>query len=264
VIDLHCHILFGLDDGPADLDATMELARAAAGTGTRTIVATPHIRDDHPFDIGMIAVRTKEVNEALRRERIDLEVVPGGEVALSKVPEMDDEGLRTVTLGGGPYLLVESPYTHATDLLERELFELQLRGFRVLLAHPERSPSFQSDAKRLARLVERGFACSVTAASLTGRFGRTVRRFSIHMLLEGLVHDIASDAHDPIGRTPDLAAGLRAVEEEIPGALAALDWFTVEAPTAILAGDEVGSPPQLRGGDWRRLLRRPRRPRRDG
>lgn len=261
MIDLHCHILFGLDDGPDDLDATLELARTAAAAGTRKIVATPHIRDDHPFDLAMIPARTGEVNDALKREGIGLEVVTGGEVALSKAPELDDEALRGVALGGGPYLLVESPYTHATDLLEQQLFELQLRGFRLLLAHPERSPSFQTDAGRLGRLVDRGIACSVTSASLTGRFGRTVRRFSVQMLREGLVHDIASDAHDPTGRTPDLAAGLRAVEEELPRALDALDWFTVEAPSAMLAGDELAEPPRL-GGYRPRLLRRPRRPRR--
>jgi protein-tyrosine phosphatase len=261
MIDLHCHILFGLDDGPADLDATMELARTAAAAGTRTIAATPHIRDDHPFDLALIATRTAEVNRALRREGVSLEVVTGGELALSKAPELDDEQLRSIALGGGPTLLVESPYTHATDLLEQQLFDLQLRGFRLLLAHPERSPSFLSDVRRLGRLVDRGIACSVTAASLTGRFGRTVRRFSVQMLREGLVHDIASDAHDAVGRTPDLAAGLRAVEEELPDALDALDWFTVEAPAAMLAGDALPDPPRLRGG-YRRLLRLPRKPRR--
>jgi protein-tyrosine phosphatase len=261
LIDLHCHILFALDDGPADLEASLELARTASGTGTRTIVATPHVRDDYPFDLALIPQRTAEVNRALRSEGIDLHVLSGGEVSLSRAPEMSDDELRSVALGGGPYLLVESPYTHATDLLERQLFDLQLRGFQVLLAHPERSPSFLSDASRLASLVQRGFACSVTAASLTGRFGRTVRRFSVELLRAGLVHDVASDAHDAVARTPDLAAGLRAVDQDVPGALEALDWFTVEAPAAILSGSPLGSPPQLRGGGgWRRAFRRPKRP----
>src|SRR3954468_24601848 len=118
MIDLHCHILHGLDDGPPDLEATMELARTASAAGTRMIAATPHIRDDHPFDRALIPSRTAEVNEALRSEGIDVEVVTGGEVALSKALELDDAALRAVALGGGPYLLVESPYTHATDMLE--------------------------------------------------------------------------------------------------------------------------------------------------
>ena len=142
MIDLHCHILPGLDDGPNDLAASLELARAAEAVGTRTIVATPHIRDDHPFDLDEIEPGVQRLNEALESEGVDLSVVAGAEVALSKIFELDDRILSRLCLGRGNYLLIESPYTEATDLLEEHLFGLQLRGFRPVLAHPERSPSF--------------------------------------------------------------------------------------------------------------------------
>src|SRR5205807_391000 len=107
---------------------------------------------------------------------------------------------------------------------------------------------------------DRGVLCSVTSASLIGRFGRTVRKFAIQMLREGLVHDVASDAHDLHSRTPDLAAGLRAVARELPRAPENVAYFTEVAPTAILAGDEPGEPPQLDRGGWRRRRRRRRGP----
>ena len=122
------------------------MGRAAAAAGTRTIAATPHIREDHPFDPAVIAPRVAELNDALLAESVDVEVIAGGEVAVSKLSELDDATLSSLSLGGGsPYLLVESPYTYATDLLERNLFDVQVRGFKVVLAHSERSPSFISD-----------------------------------------------------------------------------------------------------------------------
>ena len=257
MIDLHCHILPGVDDGPPDSQASLKLAEAAAAAGTRTIAATPHIREDYPFDHATIPWQVNRLNADLRAAGIELDVVRGGEIALSILPELDDAALKELTLGGGPYLLIESPYTHATDLLEADIFGLQARGFRALLAHPERSPSFLADPGRLTVLVERGVLCSVTSASLVGRFGKTIRKFAVSMLREGLAHDVASDAHDPHSRTPDIAAGLRAVSGELSAAASQVPWFTEDAPAAILAGREPGTPPQLDGGGFGRLLRRP-------
>src|SRR5436190_5278214 len=117
LIDLHCHILPGLDDGPADMEETLEMARVAVTEGVHVVVATPHIRDDHPFDHAGIEPLVDEVNSLLRDEGIDLQVVSGGEVALTKVAELDDDSLGPLCLGRGRYLLIESPYTHATDML---------------------------------------------------------------------------------------------------------------------------------------------------
>jgi len=258
VIDLHCHILWGLDDGPVDLATSLELARTAAATGTRTIVATPHIREDYPFDPAVIAGRVAELNAALRTTGVGVEVVAGGEVAVSMLADLDEAALRTVALAGTDYLLVESPYAHASDLLESNLFDVQVRGFRVILAHPERSPCFQSDGDRLAQLVERQVGCSITAASLLGVFGRTVRRVSIGLLRDGLVHNVASDAHGPAKRTPDLMAGLRAVERELPNVREWRGWFTQDAPGVILAGAPLPEPPQLTPGGLGGFFRRRR------
>ena len=244
MIDLHCHLLPGLDDGPADMPETLEMARVAVMEGIDTIVATPHIRDDHPFDPAAIRPLVDQVNAALAAEGIGLKVLAGAEVALTKVSELSDEELGRLCLGAGRHLLIESPYTHATDLLENDLWTAQLRGFQVVLAHPERSPSFQADLRRLAALVERGVLCSITAASMSGRFGKTVRRFTVRMLGEGLVHDVASDAHGPVGRRPALMGGFEALERELRGLRDAADWYTRAVPEAIVTGAEVPPRPE--------------------
>jgi protein-tyrosine phosphatase len=250
VIDLHCHILPGLDDGAATIEQSIELGRAFRAVGIDVAVATPHIREDHPFDPTGIGARARELEQALAREGIELRVVAGAEVAISKARELGDEVLATLCLGDGPYMLVESPYTYATNVLEETLFELQLRGFRPVLAHPERAPSFQQDLDRLVGLVERGVLCSVTAASMIGSFGGTVRRFTAELFSRGLVHNVASDAHDPTRRPIDLLGGFESVDGR---------WYTVEAPKAILAGRELPprpEPPQRRGKGLSRFLRR--------
>ncbi len=256
MIDLHSHVLPGLDDGPTEIEGSLALARAAASAGTRTLVATPHIRDDHPFPIEAIEERVGWVNAALTEAEVDLQVLAGAEVAISKVGELDDATLQRLCLGAGPYLLVESPYTKAPDLVERVLFDLQTRGFRPILAHPERSPSFLTDLERLRHLVESNVLCSITALSMVGAFGAAPQSFSIRLFAEGLVHNVASDAHDPHRRPPGLRAGFERLDADLPGLAEQADWFTREAPKAIVAGQDLPaapSPPEL-GGRWRRRL----------
>src|SRR5687767_9089935 len=128
MIDLHCHILPGLDDGPATIEESIALARAAVSAGIDVAVATPHIREDYPFDPALISVRAHELEDALAEETIDLRVIEGAEVAISKLHDLEDEALRSLCLGSGSYMLVESPYTYATAVLEDTLFDLQVQG----------------------------------------------------------------------------------------------------------------------------------------
>ncbi len=256
MVDLHCHILPGLDDGARTIDDALDMARAAASAGIARMVATPHIRDDHPFPLELMDERLGTLREALVEADIPVKVARGGEVALSKVTELDDETLATLCIGMGAYLLVESPHTEVTGLLERVVFELQSRGFRPLLAHPERCPSFLSDLPRLERLVERGVLCSVTAGSMQGQFGTTVQRFTATLFAAGLVHNVASDSHDARRRPPGLSQAFWSMERLIPGLGDQSEWFTTEVPTAILAGRELPARPAMvapRRGGLRRL-----------
>jgi protein-tyrosine phosphatase len=260
VIDLHCHILPGLDDGPVNLDFSVAMARAAAENGIQVMVATPHIRDDYDVDPYAVAPLVEQVNAALEEEETQLLVLGGGEVALDKAGELDDDALRTVALGSSDYVLLESPYKAIDIDIEGIVREVQGRGFKPLLAHPERCPIFQHDPDRLKRLVNMGVLCSVTAASLAGGFGSTVRRFTLELVHDGLIHDIASDAHDHLHRPPDLLAGFESAEAEIPGISDQASWFTVTAPVAILAGRPLPArpdpPPRPPTSRWRRLVSR--------
>ena len=261
MVDLHCHILPGIDDGPVNLDFSVAMARRAEEAGINVVVATPHVRSDYRTDPGGIAEAVEELNAALRGAALDIEVLPGAEVSLQKANELNDETLSLLCLGSGNYLLVESPYRSIDIDLEGILWDLQARELSPVLAHPERCPIFQRDPDRLARLVNGGVLCSITAASLAGRFGATVRKFSLELLYDGLVHSVATDAHDHLHRPPDLRSGFESAEADLPGISAQANWFTVTAPVAIVTGrpslpprpDPPPRPPMSR---WRRLVDR--------
>jgi protein-tyrosine phosphatase len=255
VIDLHSHILPGVDDGPATLEGSLELARAAVAAGTRTILATPHIHTDERIDAALVADRLAVLRPALAEEGIPLEVLPGGEIAIWRLADLGDDALRELALGGGPYLLVESPFSPQAAAFEPIVLDLLTRGHRVLLAHPERCPAFQRDPMRLERLVEGGVLVQVTAASMTGAFGTTAKRFTSALLRYGLVHVIASDAHDHVKRPPGLTAGFEALERELPGLGEQRAWMTEGVPRAILDGAPLPEqpPPPRQAGFLRRL-----------
>jgi protein-tyrosine phosphatase len=256
VIDIHSHILPGLDDGPEHIDESLLIARMAAYDGARTILATPHVREDYPYALDEIGFRTRLINERLSREGISIEVVPGAEVAITRVGDLDDRTLAGLCLGKSKSILVESPYGEATEVLENTLFNLQVRGFRPVLAHPERCPAFMKGPERLAELVGRGVLCSATAGSMAGRFGRTVQRFTRLLFERGLVHNVASDAHDAQRRPPGLQPGFRILDRDLPGLLDHMGLFTSDVPEAILAGEAPPTPPALRAPRSASRLRR--------
>jgi protein-tyrosine phosphatase len=242
VIDLHCHVLPAIDDGPRDLAGSLALARAAVAGGTSTIVATPHVSWGYPeVSADVVAHRVDEVNAALRREGIDLEVRPGAEVALTRGIELPDEELARVHLGGGPWLLLEAPLEQVgSATFEAAALQLAGRGHRIVVAHPERSPLFQRDPDALGRLVAAGMLGQLTASSLTGRFGRLVRDTAWAMLARGHAHNVATDAHSADGqRSPGLGEELAAAG--IGEAWA--DHLGRAVPLAIVTGTPVPPPP---------------------
>lgn len=258
MIDLHSHILAQLDDGPDAPETSMAMAAAWAGEGVTTVAATPHVDSRYQVGASTVAQGVRSLNTALAGEGIALTVLTGGEIALERLPRLDDEALRGFALGGADCLLVESPFDSNASYLEEAVFDLQLRGFRVLLAHPERSPLFQRDPDRLRGLVRNGALCSVTAGSMAGRFGGSVKEFTIGLFEGGLVHNVASDAHDDARRPPGLQAGFTSLESDLPGLADRMDWFTEAVPAALVEGRPLtGSPPALarRQSRWRLIGR---------
>ena len=255
MIDLHSHILPGVDDGPPTVEGSLELARTAVAAGTRTILATPHINDDRSIDAARVAEGLEALRAELAAAEIPLEVLPGGEIAMWRLGDLDDAALRTLALGGGPYLLVESPFSPAIGAFEPLVLDLLGRGHRVLLAHPERCPAFHRDPERLQRLVDAGVLVQITAGSMTGGFGSTVRRLTATMLRTGVVHVVASDAHDAVKRPPGLNDGFASLERELPGLAELQPWMTEQVPRAILDGTPLPERPPLpkEAGFLRRL-----------
>jgi protein-tyrosine phosphatase len=244
MIDLHCHVLPGIDDGPATIDEALGLARIAAAAGTETIVATPHVNWRYRNDAQRIARLVEELNGRLAAEPVlsttgtTLRILPGAEVALTAIAELAPEQLGGLTLGGGSWLLVEPPFAAVAPNLDALLLELTVEGRRVVLAHPERCPTFRREPHMLERLVRAGMLTSVTAGSLGGRFGEEARRFALALAREGLLHNVASDAHDALKRPPEIP-----LELERAGLAPLTQWLTVEVPSAILDGGEIPARP---------------------
>src|SRR3954451_10229803 len=150
------------------------MARAAVEAGTQLMVATPHIRADFDVDPEEIEPRVDLFNDRLQREGVPLRVVPGAEIGWGSALERDDGLLAKLSMGSGGRILLESPYGRKPVDVEAIVDGLGERGFQAVLAHPERCPLFQRDIERLAKIVEKGVFCSITAGSMAGRFGASV------------------------------------------------------------------------------------------
>jgi protein-tyrosine phosphatase len=241
MIDLHCHILPGIDDGAPRVADSLELGRAAVAAGIRTVVATPHVSWRYTNDATTIATLTGELNGHLRSQGVALEVLTGGEIALTYAVELECGEISAFGLGGGPWLLVEPPFAAVASNLDGILLSLQSAGHRILLAHPERCPAFHRDPKMLGSLVRGGVLTSITAGALVGHFGAEVRRFALDLARAQMIHNVASDAHDCARRPPGMAHEL---EQAGLGQFAV--WLTEEVPAAILADQAIPARPAVR------------------
>lgn len=239
VLDLHTHILPGLDDGARTLAESVEMARAAGGDGVRAVVATPHVRSDFPTTATQMETGVTELKAALVAEGVDLDVLTGGEIALDQLPLLADAELARFGLGGNAsYLLLEFPYYGWPLDLEMRTVDLRTKGFGIVLAHPERNAEVQAVPERLERLVEQEALVQLTAASLDGRLGRRSRNTAFRLLELGFAHLVASDAHAPGVRAMGLASAAEAVADR-----ALARWLTEAVPAAIVAGDAIPDRP---------------------
>ena len=207
MIDLHCHLLPGIDDGPATLEDAVALCQAAWDSGVRTAVATPHFNSTYPTS----SIAAEQAAELLRAELIGrgcgLELLVGAEISVHNLAQLNLDALRRRTLGNGNCLLIEPPFDDGSDSTELMIHDLMVDGFDVLIAHPERSGFLHSRPALLERLVARGAHSSITAASLRGKFGRAVKKEALRLCAAGLVHNVSSDAHDLRARRPGLDFG---------------------------------------------------------
>jgi len=253
LVDIHAHVLPGIDDGPPDLAQSLRLLHVAERSGIDTLAATPHLRRDFPtVRVEELARRVADLRSAAKRAGLGVRVVGGAEVSLSWALEASEEQLRLASFDqGGRDLLIETP-TSGLYGIEHALFTVGGRGFRITLAHPERAAAFDQAEVRLAQLAEQGVLLQVNADSLLGSAGPGVRRLARRLCRQGIAHALASDAHRGAGWRPvdRLALGAEALARLV-GEQRAL-WMTQAVPAAILAGEPLPPPPVK--GAWRRGL----------
>jgi protein-tyrosine phosphatase len=214
MIDLHCHILPNIDDGPQSLADSVEMAKQAEQEGIRVILATPHHRNEKYENHGQTIFRkVEEFNRVLKKENINLIVLPGQE---TRIFGEWVEGLGTgeiLPLNQGKYVLVEFPFGHVPRYASQLLFDIQLKGYVPVIVHPERNQEIVENPEVLYQLVKRGALTQVTAASVIGHFGKTIKKFTLQLIEANLVHFIASDAHNTTSRGFKLVEAYGTIEK---------------------------------------------------
>lgn len=216
MVDLHCHILPGVDDGAVDLAQALEMARMAADSGLRTIVATPHC--NLPWGTarnyaGTLSQPMEILRKAVAEAEIPLEILPGAEVFCT--PDLPDllEGRKLQTLAGSRYLLMEFYFDESPEFMESCFETVGRRGYVPVVAHPERYEASWRDPELVPRWFRSGCVIQLNKGSILGRLGSRAETVSKFLLERGFAHVVASDAHSPATRTPHMTAVLRHLED---------------------------------------------------
>jgi protein-tyrosine phosphatase len=208
MIDLHCHILPGLDDGAPDLSVALEMARLFVADGVSVVACTPHILPGLYHNDGpQIRLATAKLQEELRKANIPLKLVTGADNHITPTFVAELGSGHLLSLGDTRYVLVEPPHHIAPPRLEDVFFDLMVAGYVPILTHPERLSWIEAHYPTIRRLAEAGVWMQLTAGSLAGAFGRRPRYWSERMLDEGCAQILATDAHDVSRRPPNLRQG---------------------------------------------------------
>jgi protein-tyrosine phosphatase len=203
MVDLHCHILPGIDDGSKTLKESVEMCRRAAADGIRAIVATPH-RNSFVANttVSQVLNGIKQLKKALARNSIDIDILPGHEIHISNDLIDEVERGESLTINRNEkYILLELPMRSVPFYVFDCVAQLKGKGITaIIIAHPERNAQIQADKRVMKRLIKAGALSQVTGGSLLGEFGPTARRCAVELLKNGLAHVIASDAHSAARR----------------------------------------------------------------
>jgi protein-tyrosine phosphatase len=237
MIDIHTHILPGVDDGARDLTEALAMARQAVGDGLTHLFATPHHRDYTPLPRAEVAQRVAQLQAELEKAHIPLTVLPGHEVRLYDDMFADWEKGLAGPLAESRYVLAEPLFNHYDKHTDEMLFELFDRGYIPVMAHPERIGPLQANLTLIEPFLARGGLTQLTATSLTGNNDWRVKKVAETMLRNGMVHIIASDAHHSYHRTPTLTAA-GAVAARIVGPTEA-EMMVWTRPLAIVKDEAI-------------------------
>lgn len=255
MIDLHCHILPGMDDGPESPAEAVAMCRAAAADGIETIVATPHCKPGtYEFTGAGILEAVDILSGELKKQGLDIRILPGAEVTVS--PEM----YASLKPGGylainrGRYFLAEFSPLSVPTRWDAFLLSFLDAGMTPIIAHPERNAWFINHPEALAAAVHSGILVQITAMSITGGFGPEARDFSVSLLRQNLVHAIASDGHSADIRPPQLAEAV-ALAADVVGRERA-EALVTAIPRAIIDNQPIPNLDPVEYAPQTRLQRR--------
>ncbi|GIP39972.1 tyrosine protein phosphatase [Paenibacillus sp. J31TS4] len=235
MIDIHSHILPGIDDGCQTLDNALAMARMAVADGISTIIATPHHASGRFWnEAPLVCERVALLNMELEKEALPVTIAAGQEVRVYDDLLNDLAAGKLQTLNGSRYLLVEFPSGKVPPRFHETIHELRLLGLIPVIAHPERNVELASSPDKLQELVEAGALAQVTTHSLLGSFGRKIQQLSITMCERNLIHFVASDAHDCRHR----AIGLREAGRVIEAKLGESYWSYCQRNAQLLLENE--------------------------
>jgi protein-tyrosine phosphatase len=249
-VDIHCHLLPAVDDGAKHLEESLAMARMAIADGIQAIVVTPHQLGSSPLRGDVIRRHTAELQRHLRANDLPLEIHPGADVRVEPGLVRQIEQGNVVTLADRhKHVLLELPHELFLPL-EQLIKELKTIGLAGILSHPERNLGLIAEVKPLYTIVEQGGLLQITAGSLLGAFGLKVQQFAEHLLSEGLVHFVATDAHGTKSRRPLLRAAFDRVAQ-LTDRATALDLCS-HNPARVVSGLEVaGGRRSVSRGWWR-------------
>ncbi len=242
MIDIHCHCLPGIDDGPKTWDDSLLLCGALVADGITTVVATPHLIDGvYPNVAPRVAELVAELEARLITANIPLRVLPGAEVAMSCRHLTDDRFDLVPRLAGQPYVLIELPTTLIPPGLETLFFSIARRGVTPVVAHPERYFPVQQNVALAQAWRRAGALLQIDAESVLGLFGPETERTAFRLIHAQLAHALASDSHSSRKRRPRLEAARGVVATRAGEQVAT--FLTHEGPGRLVAGEPAGDVP---------------------
>ncbi|WP_339060533.1 CpsB/CapC family capsule biosynthesis tyrosine phosphatase [Tepidibacillus marianensis] len=244
MIDLHCHILPNIDDGPKTIEESLLMAKSAYEDGIHTIVATPHhnngIYTNEKVDVLQYV---SILNQRIQEEGLSITILPGSEIHIYAdfVSDLKEKKLLTFN-NQGKYVFLEFPYERIPVGAEQLIFDIQVSGYVPIIPHPERNKDFQNHPNKLYQFVKRGALTQLTASSLLGFFGKNVQSFSEKIIDHNLTHMIATDSHGLGKRGMKLSGAYQKIHKQFGSTIE--EYYKDNAKRVVKGQDIYLAPPQ--------------------
>ncbi len=214
LIDIHSHLLYGVDDGPSNVTSCLDMVKSALASNTTHIIVTPHhMRGGYNNPKETVIQKTTELQALLQEQNLSITLFPGQEITLTSQLIAEFQQDRLLTLNHSRYMLIELPHDHIPKYTEEYMHELKVYGIVPIIAHPERNQEIWMNPERLGHLVDCGALSQVTASSLSGASGKKMQLLALKLCKQSRVHCIASDAHGAVNRPYGLAAAYAVITQ---------------------------------------------------